>query len=441
MPSRDRLNRPIASSLIPAACLCIVRWAGAAPPGDQDRMRPEEPHAHPESAAKSPDLRRRSRSPGAVPGPAGGLRRTAGEVDRHARLRHGGGREVVGGGHQPVASHAPRRVERAVRCRPLRRHPRQPGPTAPSLVDGSLRLVRGALPPRDPGRDRRRGLGSGPDRGRAGGDHPPRGRPPGRRALLPAVGPDPGRGALRPPPVQHLDRADLRPEPGGHPGLRPGHRRARLHPRGPDDRRGLVRGVRALRLPPRALPRPEGDDGRAPRHGLQGDALGLPLHPSRRAVLQGALPQRGRGGLAPERHQPALPRHHAVVGRLQRRHRPHQPPRPGLVQGPARPPRRGVWGRRVQARRGRRGPLHARADAERGAWPSTPTPRPNRHTEAFAEIGLDYPLNEYRATWKMGGQPLAQRLRDKEHTWEDLRKLSRASSTRGSWVTPSTART
>jgi alpha-glucosidase len=48
---------------------------------------------------------------------------------------------------------------------------------------------------------------------------------------------------------------------------------------------------------------------------------------------------------------------------------------------------------------------------------------PNRHTEAFARIGLDFPLNEYRAAWKMGGQPLAQRLRDKEHTWEDLRKL------------------
>ena len=28
---------------------------------------------------------------------------------------------------------------------------------------------------------------------------------------------------------------------------------------------------------------------------------------------------------------------------------------------------------------------------------------PNLHAQAFAEIGLDYPLNEYRATWKMGG--------------------------------------
>ncbi|MFS4418525.1 glycoside hydrolase family 31 protein [Maribacter sp. 2307ULW6-5] len=47
----------------------------------------------------------------------------------------------------------------------------------------------------------------------------------------------------------------------------------------------------------------------------------------------------------------------------------------------------------------------------------------NEHTRLFAKIGLDYPFNEYRATWKMGGQPLIQRLRDKKHTWEDLEKL------------------
>ncbi len=50
-------------------------------------------------------------------------------------------------------------------------------------------------------------------------------------------------------------------------------------------------------------------------------------------------------------------------------------------------------------------------------------PHPNYHSELFAKIGLDYPLNEYRACWKMGGQPLAQRLRDKRHSWEDLRML------------------
>ncbi|MEQ8241288.1 MAG: glycoside hydrolase family 31 protein, partial [Cyclobacteriaceae bacterium] len=48
---------------------------------------------------------------------------------------------------------------------------------------------------------------------------------------------------------------------------------------------------------------------------------------------------------------------------------------------------------------------------------------PNEHTAYFAQIGLDYPLNEYRASWKMAGLPLAQRLRDKKHSWEDLRKL------------------
>lgn len=48
---------------------------------------------------------------------------------------------------------------------------------------------------------------------------------------------------------------------------------------------------------------------------------------------------------------------------------------------------------------------------------------PNDHTTYFAKLGLDYPLNEYRAAWKMAGLPLAQRLRDKGHKWEDLAKL------------------
>jgi alpha-glucosidase len=48
---------------------------------------------------------------------------------------------------------------------------------------------------------------------------------------------------------------------------------------------------------------------------------------------------------------------------------------------------------------------------------------PNGHSEAFARVGLRYPFNEYRAVWKMGGQPLAQRLRDKGHDWGDLRTL------------------
>ena len=48
---------------------------------------------------------------------------------------------------------------------------------------------------------------------------------------------------------------------------------------------------------------------------------------------------------------------------------------------------------------------------------------PNDHTQFFAEFGLNYPLNEYRASWKMAGLPLAQRLRDKGHQWGDLAKL------------------
>lgn len=47
----------------------------------------------------------------------------------------------------------------------------------------------------------------------------------------------------------------------------------------------------------------------------------------------------------------------------------------------------------------------------------------NEQSRLFGEVGLDYPLNEYRAMWQMGGQPLVQRLRDKNHSWQDLQKL------------------
>ena len=48
---------------------------------------------------------------------------------------------------------------------------------------------------------------------------------------------------------------------------------------------------------------------------------------------------------------------------------------------------------------------------------------PNDQCELFARFGLRVPLNEYRACWKMAGQPLAQRLRDKSHGWDDLQML------------------
>ncbi len=42
---------------------------------------------------------------------------------------------------------------------------------------------------------------------------------------------------------------------------------------------------------------------------------------------------------------------------------------------------------------------------------------PNDFCEDFARIGLKYPLSEYRACWKLGGQHLIQRVRDKHHRW------------------------
>ncbi|MEI8290090.1 MAG: glycoside hydrolase family 31 protein [Verrucomicrobiota bacterium] len=48
---------------------------------------------------------------------------------------------------------------------------------------------------------------------------------------------------------------------------------------------------------------------------------------------------------------------------------------------------------------------------------------PNRQCELYARFGLRFPLNEYRACWKMAGQPLAQRLHDKGHNWDDVRQL------------------
>lgn len=45
------------------------------------------------------------------------------------------------------------------------------------------------------------------------------------------------------------------------------------------------------------------------------------------------------------------------------------------------------------------------------------------HTMAWAEVGLKFPYNEYRACWRMGGQPLVQRLGDKNYSWSAVRSL------------------
>ena len=48
---------------------------------------------------------------------------------------------------------------------------------------------------------------------------------------------------------------------------------------------------------------------------------------------------------------------------------------------------------------------------------------PSELSEAYAKIGLEFPLNEYRACFKIGGQPLVQRLCDKGHDWKAVQQL------------------
>ncbi|WP_159881089.1 glycoside hydrolase family 31 protein [Paenibacillus puerhi] len=43
---------------------------------------------------------------------------------------------------------------------------------------------------------------------------------------------------------------------------------------------------------------------------------------------------------------------------------------------------------------------------------------PNEQSEQWARLGLRYAFNEYRACWKLAGQPLVQRLSDKNHNWQ-----------------------
>ena len=44
-------------------------------------------------------------------------------------------------------------------------------------------------------------------------------------------------------------------------------------------------------------------------------------------------------------------------------------------------------------------------------------------TELWAAFGARFPYNEFRACWKMGGQPLVQRLGDKSYSWRGVSSL------------------
>jgi len=46
-----------------------------------------------------------------------------------------------------------------------------------------------------------------------------------------------------------------------------------------------------------------------------------------------------------------------------------------------------------------------------------------RHTELWAKFGLEFPYNEFRACWKMAGQPVVIRLQDKPYSWSGVAEL------------------
>lgn len=43
--------------------------------------------------------------------------------------------------------------------------------------------------------------------------------------------------------------------------------------------------------------------------------------------------------------------------------------------------------------------------------------------EMYSKLGAEFSFNEFRASWKNGNQPVAQRLQDKRYSWDDLKLL------------------
>ncbi len=59
-----------------------------------------------------------------------------------------------------------------------------------------------------------------------------------------------------------------------------------------------------------------------------------------------------------------------------------------------------------------------------GAYPNEPSnAKGTEQAELFNKLGAEFDFNEFRASWKMGNQPLAQRLQDKQYSWDDLQLL------------------
>ena len=315
------------------------------------------------------------------------LRRDGSDARDRRRRR----REVVGGRRQRVAPDAARPFERPLRDRPPGQHRGQPGAAAPPVDEGPLRLVRGALPARVPRRDDSRGLGPRPARVRATGHDAARGRPPRGAA---ASSRRRGR-----PPTRCSSRTRSSTPGSSSPTTRTSGTSS------PTPARIVANG-----FPPAVLMIDEGwaegygvwdfHRGRFPdpkammdelhADGLQGHGLGLPVHPARREAVHGAPPRRDAGRVAPQREGPAPAGDHALVGRLQRRHRPHEPRRTGVVQGQLRRlvDAYGVDGFKLD---GGDAELFAQSAMLTGAVALDASATPNRHTEAFAQIGLALP--------------------------------------------------
>ncbi len=47
----------------------------------------------------------------------------------------------------------------------------------------------------------------------------------------------------------------------------------------------------------------------------------------------------------------------------------------------------------------------------------------NTYMQRWAELGASFDYNELRACWKLGGQPVVQRLGDKDYSWKALQLL------------------
>jgi alpha-glucosidase len=59
-----------------------------------------------------------------------------------------------------------------------------------------------------------------------------------------------------------------------------------------------------------------------------------------------------------------------------------------------------------------------------GAYPNEPSnAKGTEQAELFNRLGAEFDFNEFRASWKMGNQPIAQRLQDKQYSWDELKLL------------------